>query len=756
MTVVVRRRVPSALLGAALLSGAAALIFETLWARSLAIIMGSTVHAHSLVFAAFMTGLAIGAYGFGVIADRVERVVRLYGITELAIGETGVGVGLVLHRNAAPLATLMSGEGRLVTSFFLSAALVLLPTALMGATFPLLLRAARRLRGGVGELYGLYAINTLGAAAGTLLTTLAALPSLGVTGSLYLAGGFNLLAAVLVWTVAPQGGQEALETTSEASVDDGAHAGDRRVEPQPWALLLSVFASGFLVLSMEVVWSRLASFFLGNRALAFTVLVAWVLALLAAGSWLAGRLAAWAGGDVQRLLGRLYALAAAMIVVSAALAVGFIDVQASVEATLPHPRELLLFYRIIETGILLAPMMLALGCIFPMSLLAAPGVEKSTGSLAGRFYLVNTVGSVLGSLSSGFWGVTRFGTLAWIGLQVVGCVVVAVALSWRSTKRDGVRAELVPLLLGGAAVAACPLLLSFTLGESVDPERLMYRKEDEYGVLQVTTNDDGTIRVVNNRTELVYLLGTVQTSYVQQMQGHLGMFYKPDAKRAVVLGSGYGITAGALGLYAGLERVDAVEIVPGMVEAADRFMPYNLGYHRNPKVKIAIDDGRHFLTRSDERYDIISVNVSDAHLPGASGLFHREFYAVAKQHLTEGGVVIQHAFGVDLGIVLATLKDSFSHLAISRAYGNGFNVVASPWPLRLDRERVEALVREPEVRAALYAIGLMPPLDVVDVFTASAALGAGIEADGAIATDDFPLLEFSWSGDSSSWLFINE
>lgn len=757
------RRIPAPLLGAALLSGAAALVFETVWARSLAIIMGSTVHAHSLVFAAFMAGLAAGAYAFGKVSDRAERVVRLYGIVEIAIGVTGLGVGWVLHRHAAELATVVGtgdGLGRLIRAFLVSGLLVLLPTGLMGATFPLLLRAARRLHGQVGDLYGLYAINTLGAACGTLLTTLLAMPTLGVTGALYLAAGFNALAAVLVWTIVPVRGGEGPEAEAEGEGGEGEGEGGEGPEPEGepvgWPLMLSVFGSGLFVLSMEVVWSRLAGFFLGNRALAFTVLVAWVLALLAAGSALAGKIAARIEGDLERVLGTLYAVAAVAMVLSSMLAVGWIDVQADVEAGLPAPNELLLLYRIVETGLLLSPMMLALGCIFPLSLLCAPGVTRKTGSLAGRFYLVNTVGSVLGSLVSGFWGVTRFGTLAWIGLQVLLCVGVSLLLLSRTLRRDGIRPQLVPLLLGLTAVAACPLLLSLQLGESVDPKALMYRKEDAYGVLQVTRNPDGTIRVVNNRTELVYLLGTVQTSYVQQMQGHLGMFYNPGAKRAVVLGSGYGITAGALGLYPTVERVDAVEIVPGMVEAADLFMPYNLGYHRNPKIEVVVDDGRHYLTRSDDRYDIISVNVSDAHLPGASGLFHREFYAVAKERLNEGGVVIQHAFGVDLAIVLATLRDAFPHLAISQAYGNGYNVVASPWPLRLDRARVEALIAAPPVRAALEGLGFFPPLDVVDVFRASAELGAALPMDGAIASDDFPLLEFSWSGDSGSWLFINE
>jgi spermidine synthase len=99
------------------------------------------------------------------------------------------------------------------------------------------------------------------------------------------------------------------------------------------------------------------------------------------------------------------------------------------------------------------------------------------------------------------------------------------------------------------------------------------------------------------------------------MQGHLGMHFKPDATRALVIGSGYGITAGALALYDGIERVDALEILPAMVSSADLFEPNNFGYHKNDKVRVFVGDDRHFLLRENVQYDIISLNVSDPHLP---------------------------------------------------------------------------------------------------------------------------------------------
>jgi spermidine synthase len=242
------------------------------------------------------------------------------------------------------------------------------------------------------------------------------------------------------------------------------------------------------------------------------------------------------------------------------------------------------------------------------------------------------------------------------------------------------------------------------------------------------------------------------------MQGHLGIFYRPEAKRALVLGSGYGITAGAMGLYPGLERIDAVEILPAMVNAAGRFVPYNFSYHRNPKIQVHVDDGRHFLSRITDRYDIISVNVSDPHLPGGSALFHRDFYKIAKLHLNPGGVIVQHAFGAEAPIVLSTLLDSFRYARFFPSYANGYNVVVSDSPLDLDEARVKALVAAPRVREGLETIGFHEPIAITAYLTHALRPNRGKEAidESLIATDDRPRIEFAWTNDFSNLLFSNE
>ncbi|MBI4880792.1 MAG: hypothetical protein HY812_14215 [Planctomycetes bacterium] len=755
------RSLPLALWVAALLSGAAALIFETLWARSLVLMLGSTVDAHTLVFAGFMLGLAVGAFACGALCERWRRVVRLYALVEIGIGVSGLAVGLLLHHHATALARYLGpldSPARLGAAVVVVLVLVGLPTSLMGATFPLLLQAARGLGGRLGDLYGLYATNTLGGACGTLAAAVVTLPAWGVTRSLYFAAGLDLCAAGLVATL--PGGLTATEPPPAR--EDEAPRGVLGTAAPDWLLLLSAFASGFVVLAAEVVFSRVAGFFLGNRTFAFAVLLGWILALLAAGSSLAGRMAPWTGRNVPLGLGLLWAASAALTLGSSLALFGWTRWQSAAESFLVDAGAPLVLLRVLETGLLLGPMMLAAGCVFPASLLCSAAARRRTGWAGGRFYLVNTAGGVLGSLLSGFWGVVRLGTFAWARVLVWICCGAACAfLIYASVHERRGRRRLALGLgllgLGGAILPLGEVAGSLELGVRPGPaRRTLLRREDEHGVFQVIEEPDGALSVVNNRTELVFQLGRLETSYVQQMQGHLGMAYCPQARRALVLGSGYGITAGALGLYPTLGRVDAVEIVPAMVEAADLFMPFNLGYHRNPKVHVVVGDGRHFLARASEPYDIISVNVSDPHLPGGSALFHAEFYALAQAHLRPGGVLIQHAFGTDVAIVTATLRAAFPHLVLTRAYQNGFNVVAAMQPLRIDERAVRELVDAPAVARALAGLGFLPPVDLVGMLVHGAPLDVPGAERAPLATDDFPRLELSWSGSPELWLFSNE
>lgn len=742
------------LFGCVFLSGAAALVYETVWTRSFAIILGSTVQSASATFAAFLVGLAAGAWLFGRTLPRPGRTVATYVGVELCIALLAPLVGVLIHRNADALAVWIgAGPGpKVISAFATVLGLVVLPTLFMGATFPMMLACARRLGAPLASIGRLYALNTAGAAFGTLVCGFLLIRVFGVENALWMGAACNVAAALLCAPLVRFSAQDDALASDPApdSTPDGAASRD--------AMLLAVAAaSGVLVLGLEVVWTRFAGYFLGNRTYAFTTLLACVLVLLSIGSWLSALLVTRFGRRLPALLGWTLAAGALSSLAAAAGAWWWIRHQAGLEPLLPFHGQLLLLYRVGETFALLALPLVSLGCLFPASLMGSDAARRSTGRAAGRFYVANTAGAVVGSLGVGFWGVNAlgaFGSVAALAFLagLVGLAAFASELVRSRRSSAWGMASLVGILL------AIPALLPERLTVLREREDLLYRTEDEYGVMQVVRTPEGLLRVTNNRTELIYHLGLVATSFVQEMQGHLPVFHHPGARTAAVIGSGYGVTAGALLTYPQIQEVAAVEIIPGMIEAAELFEPYNHGYQRDPRVELVVDDGRHYLARTARRYDIISVNVSDPHLPGSSSLFHSDFYALVKQRLAPGGVLVQHAFGSGLELILRTLLASFRDVRMYPAYGNGYNVIASDRLLDVPADQADRLLEHASVRSALANIGVLPPV------TPSAILGAGLRreeiepllARGPVASDDRPLLEFSWDRGASHLFFSNE
>jgi spermidine synthase len=738
------------------LSGAASLVHETLWMRFLSTALGSTVQAAAAVSAAFLVGLALGARLAGGVVDRSRRVLRAYLVIEVGICVFAVATGLALHATSERLPAILGhsvGLPGMVRAFAITLVSVLLPTLLMGATFPAVLAAGRRLGAGDGGMVRLYGMNTLGAAAGTIVCGFYAIAAFGVTRTLLMAGGLNLVAALLCLPLLAGERLPAAPSPDEAPAP--APAASAHAIHQAWLYAVSIL-SGAAILALEVIWMRIASFTLGNRTIAFSTLLASVLLLLAVGAHLSGWLVPRFAGRIRGLLAVMLLAATLGIVLAIAMVNAWI-VGPDLATVLHRSPAFVVLLRVLGMGSLMALFLIPLGCLFPTGLCCLRAIETRTGELSGRYYLWNTVGSVIGSLATGFLVIPTLGSFAGAAIVALLCALGALVLSIpaaRARRRLG-------WVGGGVSVAAIlvlPLVMPEQLHVSRAGEQPVLRVEDEWGVFQLSSLTDGRMRVTNNRTDLVFLLGAFDTAYVQAMQAHVASFMRPSARTALVLGSGYGITAGAFTVNPRIERIDAVEILPAMVAAADRFEPWNLGYHRHPRVRVVVDDGRHYLARNPDRYDIISVNVSDPHLPGASAMFNTDFYEVVKRHLSPGGVVIQHAFGSEKDIVLSTLKHSFRYLRAFPSYKTGFNVAVSDAPLRPERQDVEALAAIPSMRQALEEIGVIPPVDAWSLFSRGLPPSGlrGLLRDDLVSTDDRPLLEFSRRGDALAWFFSNE
>jgi len=277
---------------------------------------------------------------------------------------------------------------------------------------------------------------------------------------------------------------------------------------------------------------------------------------------------------------------------------------------------------------------------------------------------------------------------------------------------------------------------------------LIALQEDEHGLFTIAKDKSGYIKVYNNSTELVFKLGAPITSYAQQMQAHMGALYLEKADNVLVIGSGYGITAGAFTLYDTVKSIEAVEISPLMVEHASMFAPFNFEYHKNPKVKTIVSDGRHYLATSKKEYDIISINLSDPYLPGESSCFTKEFYALAKTKLSDSGVIVQHVFGPDFVSLIKTAETQFQYIAGMRAYGNSYNLLLSDKPIRFNTAHIHKMFNHnKKLKKELTSLKIIAPeLYLQKILKGSKKINNIINSSNKffINTDENLKLEFRW------------
>jgi spermidine synthase len=725
------------------ISGATSLTFEILWLRGFAIVLGSTLYAMSCVLTAFTLGLALGS----AVADRIVHrfadrpagfFIGCYGLLELAIGVSGLLLTLALFRGQEGLLEIVGSvagsslAATLAVHFGVSLLLMAIPTACMGATLPILCMGLER----DADTSALYGFNTFGAAAGSLLASFVLIYFFGCIRSAALVALLDaaICAAALAASarVRERSARAPVSDTAAAEVPDAA-ASDAW---SPMSFLgLSLF-SGYAFFSYELLWNRFLGLILGNRVYVTSVTLFLVLFCLGLGA----RLSRILRGRVQprNLLFACYAVAIVSLLAAA-------ETHAVV---LVPPTSRLATWAFV--GVLIVVPATAMGVVLPL-LFTLPLRGVVRGVHVARLYVANLVGSVLGSILTGYVLIALLGSGR---LLLVNSAVLLGALLVFARPAGGWGRRGAARVLALSAFLCAVFAMRWSQPVSVvPPEGRLVLQEDEHGIFTIREIEGGFLSVRNNATELVYHYGRPATQYVQESQAHFPMLVAPRTRRVAVIGSGYGITAGTFGLYP-VERVDAVEILPQIVAHAIYFERGTHDYLANPKVHVTIADGRHFLASAKEPYDIISINVSDPYLPGSSSLFSSEFYRLVKRKLSPGGIVCQHVFGPDIASLYHGFRAHFDYVRAVPAYRNGLSLLGSDEPIELRNPELLEHVSLPPLPHGRSR----PPIE-----TARRLLAIGDrrvaelekQAPDFINSDDFPHLEFRRS-DRVDLFFTNQ
>ncbi|HXG57059.1 MAG TPA: fused MFS/spermidine synthase, partial [Vicinamibacterales bacterium] len=558
-------------------SGASALIYQVLWLRLMGLVFGVTVYAASTVWAAFMGGLAIGSFSAGALADRVRRPLVWFGIAEALIGITALLTPAtldVLQRIYMSVhADMPQGAGWItLVRFAMAFGVLIVPTALMGATLPLIIKSSLLKVEGLGARVGLlYGINTAGAIAGTLAAGLVLTPRYGIRVAFITAATLNLLvaAAAILAGLRSQGGtQPALEVYEPGAPRPHFSFVDDRTR----TLVLAVFAlSGFASIALEVVWFRVVTLFLRPTVYGYALMLTAVLSGIAAGSFLVAPL-------MRRRWDWVLVLAVLEVVIGASTLLSFATlsmIPAVMKMAGPLVSSVIgpyLAYQLIVSFLVIFPTMVLFGAAFPIGLRLFVGDDGAAASMqAGRrvgvFYSLNLTGAIIGSLAAGFFLLPRLGTTGTVIVLAFVSAASGWVLGWVSGAGLARKAVMIGIttVLFVVGYAVLPDPSRAYLAQRYPGETIIWQAEAVQAMVSVHRHSNNQLSLNVNGN---HQASTQQPMpFIHQRIGHLPMIVHPDAKDALVIGLGGGATAGAVSQHPGV-NVDVVELSREVTRAA--------------------------------------------------------------------------------------------------------------------------------------------------------------------------------------------
>lgn len=720
-------------------SGAAALIYEVVWFQMLSLIVGSSAISIGVLLGTFMGGMCIGSLLLPRYVDMARHPLRVYAWLEVAIALSGVLILFGLpYAGGLYVAIGGSGFGGLLVNGFFCALCLLVPTICMGATLPAVARWVESTPHGVSWLGFFYGGNIAGAVGGALLAGFYLLSAHDVTVATFTAVAINAVVAALALMLARQ----IPHLRQHAPAGDAASDAPAR---EVWPVYAAIALSGMTALGAEVLWTRLLALLLGATVYTFSLIVAAILVGLGIGS----AIGSWIGRSVRA---PLRALGWCQLLLMVAIAWGAY----SVIEILPywpvnpilstHPSSLFEIDFVRCLWVVL-PAALLWGASFPLALAAATIGSADPGRMVGRVYAANTVGGIVGAM------LTSLVFLAWQGTQwsqrgliVVAAVAAIVAFAfasdraaprWRFEWRQLFAAAaiaVVAVLVSGLVHRPSGLLVGYGRLSAVwngDTGDFLYVGEGMNSSMAVSRGSDGVLNYHN--AGKVQASSEPQDMRLQRMLGHITTLIPTHARNVLVIGCGAGVTAGAVSISPDVEHETIAEIEPLVPRVVSRYFgDYNYHVVDNPKVHVQIDDARHFLLTTHQKFDAITSDPFDPWVKGAATLYTREFFELAKKHLNPGGVVTIFVQLYESGepavkSEMATFFEAFPNAVVwgNTNNGQGYDMVlmGQVGASHIDLDAIDAKLQDPrysQVAQSLREIGFTSATDLFGTYAGRA------------------------------------
>jgi spermidine synthase len=746
-------------------SGCAALIYEVVWFQLLQLVIGSSAVSMGVLLGTFMGGMCLGSYLLPRVVGRGQHPLRVYAFLELGIGAFGLLILFGMPLLNGLYVTVSGGAG--ITGIIfrgLAAAICLLPpTLLMGATLPAISRWVESTPEGVSWLGFFYGGNIGGGVVGSLAAGFYLLRVYDLGVATYVAMALNIVVALL-----------AIAIASATPVPERLESDRDAVPAKPvagaWAIYVAIALSGATALSSEVIWTRLLSLLFGGTVYTFALILAVFLFGLGIGSSL-GSAIGRAAARPRVIFGWCQMFLCAGIWWSAYMlteSMPFWPINPSI-TTDPWFNFQLDFVRCLWVVL---PGAILWGASFPLALASLASRGQDPGRLVGSVYAANTIGAIVGSLCASLL------LVVWLGSQHAQQLLILVsALSGLLVLSTG-GADEPAGAKGGAGLQLSGTLLIIVaaagaglLSRYVHPLPGIFAAYGRYTATRLGSADVKYVGEGWNATIAVTSLpggvlnyhnaGKVQASSepqdmrLQRMLGHLTTLIPAQAKKVVVIGCGAGVTAGAVSIDPAVIDQTIAEIEPLVPKVVSKlFGEHNFHVVDNPKVHVRIDDARHYLLTTNEKFDAITSDPLDPWVKGAAMLYTREFFELTKKRLNPGGVVtlfvqLYESNTEAVKSEIATFMEAFPNGVVwgNTNNGAGYDLVllGQVEDTKIHVDEIQAKLDRPEyapMKQSLREIGMNSAVDLFATFAGRASDLKPWLADALINRDRNLRLQF--------------
>ena len=728
------------------LSGFAALLYQTAWMRQFSLVFGTSELAIAAVLAAYMGGLALGAAIAARYVHRIRRPVLFYGLLEAGIAISALSVPWLLSMLSAVYIAVFGGQPEPVDAsglgqsfFYLGSAFIVLaiPTSFMGATLPLLTKYVVQSNDQVGPRVGLiYAMNTVGAVAGTVVAGFILLPALGLNGTVWVGVFINLLVFVIAALLAKAVARNlAAAVENKETADVSTPASEPPLRGRSWILPLMLL-SGVNSFVYEVLWTRLLGHILGGSITAFATMLASFLGGIAIGSAVASRFATSKTAALH-----------AFIIVQCGIALASMAIYEMLPLAIPETAGLK--GNAILAVFILLPATLFIGATFPLAVRIFARDETDAAPASARVYSWNTVGAIVGATAAAFFLIPMLKYEGAIRVAVIINVALAVAAALLIGKRHTATLTVVAVFLVGVGIAYRPAMPEAMLRTSpvIDQdggEIRYYEVGRSATVLVLEESGFFNLRTNGLPEASTNLIGAPPYKHNQRLLSALPVLARPDVEEMLIVGFGAGATLE--GVPPSVKRIDVVELEPLVIEANRSISKERqIDPLADPRVHIYINDARSALALTAKKYDAIVSQPSHPWTAGASHLYTREFMSLANDHLSEDGVYLQwmNTQFVDealLKSLCATMLAVFEHVRVYQWDPQVLFFLGSAAPLNVEVDMANTGRPLSDDRLHYLQKGVGSVEDAVAALAMDHANVVAFAGDAEIITDNFNLM----------------